>query len=189
MVYGLPAQAVETEEVGVTIYCTVPLLVVDGFVSTCEITEPDPALAPVIPPVIVPTVQLKLLAAVALSVIFVLPLLQIKADEGLVTAGVGFTVTVMVYGDPTQEPAVEVGITVYSTVPAVVLLGFDRVCAMVDPFPALAPLMLPVIAPMVQLKLLAVVAVRLILVVLPLQISAVFAVVTTGVGFTVTVIV
>ena len=43
--------------------------------------------------------------------------------------------------------------------------------------------------PIVQLKVLVAEAVNAILVAVPLQIEAVFAVVTTGVGFTVTVIV
>jgi hypothetical protein len=57
---------------------------------------PLPAVAPVIPPVTVPIVQAKLLAAVAVREIFVLVLLQIASVAGLVTAGVGFTVTVIV---------------------------------------------------------------------------------------------
>lgn len=69
------------------------------------------------------------------------------------------------------------------------LLGLVRVCAIVEPEPALAPVMLPVIVPTVQVKLLEAVATSAILVVLPLQIAAVFAVVTAGVGFTVTVMV
>lgn len=85
--------------------------------------------------------------------------------------------------------AVEVGVTIYCTVPATLLLGFDSVCAMVAPVPGVAPVTLPVMDPIVQLKVLAVVAVSAIFVAPPLQIAAVFAVVTTGVGFTVTVIV
>lgn len=69
------------------------------------------------------------------------------------------------------------------------LLGLVRVCAIVEPEPALAPVMLPVIVPTVQVKLLEAVATSAIFVVLPLQIAAVFAVVTAGVGFTVTVMV
>jgi hypothetical protein len=57
---------------------------------------PLPAVAPVIPPVTVPIVHAKLLAAVAVREIFVLVLLQIASVAGLVTAGVGFTVTVIV---------------------------------------------------------------------------------------------
>ena len=49
--------------------------------------------------------------------------------------------------------------------------------------------MLPVIVPIVQAKLLAIEAVKLIFELVPLQITAVFATVTTGLGFTVTVIV
>jgi hypothetical protein len=69
------------------------------------------------------------------------------------------------------------------------LLGFVSVCAIVLPLPPLAPVIPPVIVPMVQLKLLAALAVKPMLVALPLQMDAVLAVVTTGVGLTVTVIV
>jgi hypothetical protein len=57
---------------------------------------PDPAVAPVIPPVIVPIVHAKLLAADAVREIFGEVLLQIDTVAGLVTAGVGFTVTLIV---------------------------------------------------------------------------------------------
>ena len=42
----------------VIIYCTVPETVLLGLVKVCAIFAPVPELAPVIPPVIVPTVQL-----------------------------------------------------------------------------------------------------------------------------------
>lgn len=57
---------------------------------------PAPAVAPVIPPVMVPMVQLNVLAVVDVSAMFVAVLLQIAAVFGVVTAGVGFTVTVIV---------------------------------------------------------------------------------------------
>ena len=41
--------------------------------------------------------------------------------------GFGLIVTVIMKGLPGQEPVVEVGVTIYSTVPAVVLLGFVSV--------------------------------------------------------------
>ena len=72
---------------------------------------PDPALAPVIPPVIVPTVQLKLLGADAVKAIFGPVPLQVEAVLAVVTTGVGFTVTVMVYAGPVQSPVVDVGVT------------------------------------------------------------------------------
>lgn len=59
----------------------------------------------------------------------------------------------------------------------------------VDPVPALAPVMPPVMVPTVQLKVLAALAVRPMLGLVPLQIAVVGAVVTTGLGLTVTVIV
>ena len=85
--------------------------------------------------------------------------------------------------------AVDVGVTIYSTVPAALLPGLVSVCAMVAPDPADAPVIPPVMAPIVQVNVLGAVAVRAMLVAVPLQIDAVLAVVTAGLGFTVTVIV
>ena len=87
------------------------------------IVAPDPALAPVILPVIVPMVHAKLLAEVAVRVIFGLIPLQVIAVAPLVTSGSGLTVTVIVKGEPAHVPAVELGVTIYSTIPAVALLG------------------------------------------------------------------
>ena len=72
----------------------------------------------------VPIVQLNVPGVLEVKFKFVLVPLQILAVVGLVTAGVGFTVTVIVNGAPTHEPVMEVGVTIYSTVPAVVLPGF-----------------------------------------------------------------
>src|SRR5258707_14125988 len=88
---------------------------------------PDEALAPVIPPVIVPIVQLKLLATLAVKLMLGPVPLQIVFALAVVTIGVGFTVTVIVYGAPGHDPVVEVGVTIYSTVPAVILLGLVSV--------------------------------------------------------------
>lgn len=57
---------------------------------------PEPLLAPVIPPVMVPTVHVKLLGALDVSVMFGPVPLQVAAVLAVVTAGVGFTVTVIV---------------------------------------------------------------------------------------------
>lgn len=83
-------------DVGVTIYCTVPLALLPGFVSVCAIVEPDPGVAPVILPVMVPIVHVKVLGAVAASAMFVGVPLQIAAVLAVVTTGRGFTVTVTV---------------------------------------------------------------------------------------------
>jgi hypothetical protein len=116
-------------------------------------------------------------------------LLQIAALLAVVTAGVGLTVTVIVYGDPGQaELAVDVGVTIYCTVPAVAALGFVSTWLIVDPPPGFAPVIPPVIVPNVQVKVLGALAVRAILGFVPLQMAAVAAVVTAGVGLTVTVI-
>jgi hypothetical protein len=87
------------------------------------ITGPEPALAPVIPPTTVPIVQEKLLATVAAKVILGPDPLHVVAVGELVTIGAGLTVTVMVNGAPGHEPVVEVGVTIYSTVPLNTLLG------------------------------------------------------------------
>ena len=82
-------------EVGVTIYSTVPVALLLGLESVCAIVPPEPAVAPVIPPVTVPIVQLKVLGAVEVSAILVAELLQIVVAAAVVTTGLGFTVTVI----------------------------------------------------------------------------------------------
>jgi hypothetical protein len=177
-------------DVGVTMYWTVPAVALLGLVSVCAIVVPLPAEAPVIAPVIVPTVQVKVLGVEAVNAILVAVALQTVAVFAVVTTGLGFTVTVIVYAGPGQAGVtVDVGVTIYCTVPAVALPGLVKVWAIVAPLPALAPVMPPVTVPIVHENVLGVLAVRPILVALPLHIDAVFAVVTTGVGLTVTVIV
>jgi hypothetical protein len=66
------------------------------LVSVWLIRLPDPAVAPVIPPETVPIVQVKVLAADAVRFMLGLVVLQMASVAGLVTAGVGFTVTVIV---------------------------------------------------------------------------------------------
>jgi len=109
--------------VGVTRYSTVPDVALLGLVRTWLIVLPDASLAPVIPPVIVPTVHAKLLGALAVNAIFGPVPLQVLAVLAVVTTGVGLTVTTILYGLPIHDPVVEVGVTRYSTVPAVALLG------------------------------------------------------------------
>lgn len=58
-------------------------------------TVPEPALAPVIPPVIAPTVHVNVLGTLAVREMFGPVPLQVEAVAGVVTAGVGRTVTVM----------------------------------------------------------------------------------------------
>ena len=77
------------------------------------IVEPDPALAPVMLPVIVPSVHVKLLGALAVSEMLGLLPLHTEAVGAVVTAGVGFTVTVMVNGAPAHDPVDDVGVTIY----------------------------------------------------------------------------
>ena len=68
------------------------------------------------------------------------------------------------------------------------MLGLVSVCAIVLPVPALAPVMLPVIVPMLQLNVLGAVAFNGIFVAVLLQIATAEGTpVTSGIGFTVTV--
>jgi len=89
--------------------------------------DPDEALAPVMPDETVPIVQVKLLAALAVSGMLGDVPLQVLAVAAVVTTGLGLTVTVMVAGAPGQEPVVDVGVTKYSTVPAAALPGLVSV--------------------------------------------------------------
>ena len=84
---------------------------------------PEPLLAPVILPVIVPIVQVKVLEALDVRDMLGLVPVHILTAAGFVTTGLGFTVTVIVYGVPAHEPVVDVGVIMYWTVPAVALLG------------------------------------------------------------------
>ncbi len=188
MVVELPAQE-PAVDVGVTTYSILPAVALLGLVNVWLIVEPELATAPLILPVLVPSVQLKLLGTLAVNATFGPVPLQIVAVVPVVTAGIGFTVTVMVKAAPAQEPDVEVGVTRYCTVPEAELLGLINVCPIVAPELALEPVIPPVIVPIVQLKLLATPDVKDIAVDAPLQILFVEAFVTTGIGFTVTVMV
>lgn len=80
------------------------------MVSVWLIAEPELAVAPVIEPVIEPSVQLKLLAALDVKFILVDAPLHILFVAALVTAGTGLTVTVIVSAAPTQAPLEDVGV-------------------------------------------------------------------------------
>lgn len=95
MVKGFPTHEPVTE-VGVTIYCTVPADELLGLVSTLLMVLPDPALAPVMLPVMVPTVHVNVLGVEAVSATLAEDPLQEEAVAGEVTAGLGNTVTVMI---------------------------------------------------------------------------------------------
>lgn len=173
---------------GVTIYSTVSDDAFEGFVSTWLMFEPVPALAPAIPPVFVPILQLNEVAEEAVNVIFVLAPLQIDIAGVFVINGEGFTVTVIGKTAPTQELALEVGVTKYSTVPAEAEPGLASVWLIVVPEPALAPVIPPFMFPVVQVKALGVEALKLIFAPDPLHIFATAELVMTGEGFTVTLI-
>jgi len=188
ILYGVPGQLFVVE-VGVTRYSTVPVAALLGFVKTWLMVLPDPSLAPVMLPVIAPTVHVKLLATLAVNDMFGLVPLHVTAVLAVVTTGVGVTVTVIVYGSPGQVPVVEVGVTIYSTVPGVVLLGLISMSLIVPVTPGFAPAIRPVIVPTAQVKLLGALEVNTIFVFVLLQMLFVDAFVTTGFGYTVTVIV
>jgi len=105
----------------------VPAVELLGLVNVWLIVEPEPFDDPVIPPVMVPMVQLKVLDALAVSDIFGPVPLQVDAVVAVVTLGNGFTVTVIAVGAPVQEFAVETGVTLYTIDPAVELLGLVNV--------------------------------------------------------------
>jgi hypothetical protein len=173
--------------VAVTRYCTVPVEE-PGLVSVWLMVEPELALAPVMPPVMVPIVHEKVLGKFAARLIFVAVPVQMFAVLGVVMEGAGFTVIVMVEGVPAQEPDVAVGVTMYCTVPAV-LPGLVSTWLMVEPEPLLAPVIPPVIVPIVHEKELGALAVKLRFGPVPLQIVAAVVEVMTGAGLTVTVMV
>ena len=73
---------------------------------------PLPALAPVIPPVLVPRVHANVLAALEVKPILLAVALQIlDAFTALVTAGVGLIVTVILVDAPGHPVAFDLGIT------------------------------------------------------------------------------
>jgi hypothetical protein len=109
-------------------------------------------------------------------------------EELAVTVGMGFTVTVMVNVSPEQFQLMEVGVTMYCTVPAVELLGLTSIWFIVSPEPAAAPVIPPVIVPMVQAKVEGVLEVSERTSPAPLQTYSVAELVITGFGCTVTVI-
>jgi hypothetical protein len=176
-------------DVGVTKYSTVPDMVLLGLVRIWFIVPPEPAPAPVILAAIVPIVHVKLLAALDVKVIAGPEPLQVTAVAPFVTAGVGFTVTVIVKADPVHDPTVEVGVTIYSTVPATELLGLVSTWLIAPPEPALAPVIPPEIVPIVHIKLPGTLDANVIFGLVPLQVLAVAGLVTMGVASTVTVVV
>jgi hypothetical protein len=82
-------------EVGVIMYWTVPAVELLGFVRVWLIILPEPALAPVIPPVMVPIVHEKVLGAVDVNAMLGPVPLHILTVARLVTSGLGLTVTII----------------------------------------------------------------------------------------------
>jgi hypothetical protein len=97
-----------------------------GLNKVWLIEGPEPELAPVILPVIVPNVQEKLLATDDVNGILVVSPLQTDTFRLFVTDAAGITVMVTGKAGPGQDPLIEVGVTRYSTVPISVLLRFVR---------------------------------------------------------------
>lgn len=77
------------------------------------INDPEPEEAPVTEPVIAPIDQVKVLGVEASKARPGPVPLQMVALVALVSAGIGFTVTVMVRVLPAQAPLFEVGVTRY----------------------------------------------------------------------------
>ena len=75
-------------------------------------TAPVLAVCPVIPPVLVPSVQAKVLGMEAVSGVVVKELLHTLSVTIEVSAGFGFTVTITAFGGPTHvgAPDIVVGI-------------------------------------------------------------------------------
>jgi hypothetical protein len=98
----------------------------------------------------VPTVHVKVDAVVAVRLIAVEDWLQTVSAVAVVITGFGFTVTVIVSDSAPQFPAMEVGVMMYLTEPAVELLGLLSTWLIRFPDPAVAPVIPPVIVPTVQ---------------------------------------
>ena len=75
--------------------------------------DPEPLLAPAMLPVIVPIVHVKVQGVLDDKLILGPVPLHVLAVFAFVTTGVGLTVTVMAEEEPTHDPVVEVGITLY----------------------------------------------------------------------------
>jgi hypothetical protein len=152
---------------------------------------PEPGVAPVMPPVTVPIVHTYvLLGKLVLNGILVVSPLHIVYASGVVITGLGSIPTIIVYGSPAQEFAV--GVIIYSTDPVVVWLGLVRICWIAglgpEADPAAAPVMPPVILPIVHVNVLGTVAVKGTFVETPLQ-KPISEEVTLGLGVTVTFII
>jgi hypothetical protein len=131
IVIGVPTQP-PVIAVGVTMYWTVPGAVL-VFVSVCAIALPVAAAAPVMLPVTVPTVQLKLLAMSAVKGIFVVAPLQIGPGATAAATGLEFTTNVKVEVVLRHALALRtLSVPVY--VPGVMFAGIGKVR-----FPACAP--------------------------------------------------
>ena len=103
-------------------YCTVPTTVLLGFVNVWAIALPLPAVAPVMPFVTVPTVQLYEPTPVIATFVAV-PLQIVSGFTTIVGKGFTVTKTELV----TVQPSELVLVIKYCTVPTTVLLGFVNV--------------------------------------------------------------
>ena len=96
--------------------------------------------------------------------------------------GSGFTVTLIVNDGPIHDPLIEIGVITYSTVPDDELLGFVNTWLITGPVSSVAPIIPPVIAPMVHENVLGSVAVSEMFVLVSLHILVVGELVMTGKG-------
>lgn len=97
-------------------------------------------------------VQLKVLFTEAVRIVFQLSPLQIAAVDALVTKGFGSTLIIIVLLEPVQVPLDAMGVTMYSIVPVVEFDGLLSVWMMLEPEPGVAPVIPPVMVPMLQLN-------------------------------------
>jgi hypothetical protein len=147
--------------------------------------EPEPADAPVMVPVMVPIVQLYKEGVLDVKTRLVFAPEQILNKPLFIITGMGFTVTTIENGIPEHEPEVDTGVTMYSTVPGVAFPGLVNTWLILFPLPAEAPVIPPVLAPVIHEYEEGIFEVRLIPVEVPLQICIIAWQVITGLGFTV----
>jgi hypothetical protein len=181
-----PTQEAGAFEVGVTAYTTDPVVVPLALVSAWLMVSPELADWPVMLPVTVPIVHANELAVLAVRLILGPEPLQALAEVELVTDGVGNTVTVILAEEPGQALVADEGVTTYTTEPTVASLGLVNTWLMAEPEPTDWPVMLPVLVPKVQAKLLGMLAVRLIFGEVPLQVLSAVTLVSVGEGITIT---
>ena len=124
IVFGTLGQAGVVVEVAVTKYCMVPAVEVLELLNIWLIVFDEVVLAdaPVIPPVTVPIVQVKVLGWLDVSAILLLVLLQMVFVALFVTTGVGLTEMVKVLAVPVEPVQFVEGVTVIVSITTLLVL-------------------------------------------------------------------